>query len=76
MLDNRLREMRKNRGMSVAELARRTKSSRQTITNIELNGQEPSGLLMLLISEALEKDPRDIFFKIDVTHVQQNKTSA
>lgn len=76
MLNNRLREIRIDRGMSVAELARRAKTSRQTITNIELKGQEPSGFLLISISEALEKDPRDIFFKVDVAHVQQNKNSA
>lgn len=62
--------------MSVAELARRSETTRQTITNIELNGQAPSGLLLITISEALEKDPRDIFFKTIVTHVHQNKNSA
>lgn len=76
MLNNRLRDIRQDRGMSVAELARRSKTTRQTITNIELNGQEPSGLLLITISEALEKDPRDIFFKTSVTHVHQNKNSA
>lgn len=76
MLYNKLREIRKERGMSVVELARRSKTSRQTITNIELNGQEPSGILLINISEALEKDPRDIFFKESVTHVLQNKKPA
>jgi transcriptional regulator with XRE-family HTH domain len=76
MLNNKLREVREDRGMSVAELARRSKTSRQTITNIELKGQEPSGLLLLSISDALNKDPREIFFKVDVTHVQQSKNSA
>lgn len=76
MLHNRLREIRKDRGMSVAELARRATTSRQTITNIELKGQEPSGLLMISISEALNKDPREIFFKSNVTHVHQNEKTA
>ncbi len=61
-LENRLREVRLDYGMSVTELAKRAKTSRQTIHNIELHGQEPSGLMMLRISEALKKDPRDIFF--------------
>ncbi|OMD69150.1 transcriptional regulator [Paenibacillus odorifer] len=75
MFNNRLREIRTQRGMSVAELARRSKTSRQTITNIELNGQEPSGSLLILISGALDKDPRDIFFYDSVTQVKQNKTA-
>lgn len=74
MLNNKLREVRKRTGMSVAELARRSKTSRQTITNIELHGQVPSGKLVLVIAETLNSDPRDIFFKQDVTHVEQ--TSA
>lgn len=61
-MDNKLREIRTEVGISLSELARRAKVSRQTITNIELHGQEPSGLLMLAISHALNKDPREIFF--------------
>lgn len=72
MINNKLREVRETVGMSVSELARRSKTSRQTITNIELHGQEPSGRLILSISEALVKDPRDIFFTRSVTHVEQN----
>ncbi|MEK3838695.1 helix-turn-helix transcriptional regulator [Paenibacillus sp. FSL R7-0128] len=78
MFDNKLRTIREERGMSVAELARRSKTSRQTITNIELNGQEPSGRLLISISNVLGRDPRDIFFYNDGTQVQQNgeKTPA
>lgn len=72
MLNNKLREIREDIGMSVSELARRCKTSRQTITNIELHGQEPSGMLVLAIGEALKKDPREIFFTNSVTHVGQN----
>ncbi len=71
MLNNKLREIREDIGMSVSELARRSKTSRQTITNIELHGQEPSGLLVITISESLKKDPREIFFRQSVTHVKQ-----
>jgi putative transcriptional regulator len=78
MFNNKLRIIREERGMSVAELARRSKTSRQTITNIELNGQEPSGRLLISISNVLGRDPRDIFFYDDVTQGQQNgeKTPA
>lgn len=72
MLNNRLREVREDIGMSVSELARRCKTSRQTITNIELHGQEPSGMLVLAIGEALKRDPREIFFANSVTHVEQS----
>lgn len=72
MLNNKLREIREDIGMSVSELARRAKTSRQTITNIELHGQEPSGYLVITISESLKKDPREIFFHRNVTHVKQS----
>lgn len=65
-MDNKLREIRQNIGMSVSELARRSNTSRQTITNIELHGQVPSGAMMLTISTALNRDPRDIFFTVVV----------
>lgn len=76
MLNNRLREVREDIGMSVSELARRAKTSRQTITAIELHGQEPSGLLVIAIGEALKRDPRDIFFRQHVKHVKQKPYSA
>lgn len=61
-MNNRLREVRLDVGMSVSELARRAKTSRQTIINIELHGQEPRVGLALAIAKALKKDPREIFF--------------
>jgi putative transcriptional regulator len=62
MVNNKLRETRKEFGMSISELARRVKASRQTITNIELNGQIPNGLLMISICNVLRKEPKEIFF--------------
>ena len=58
---NEVRETREAAGMSLAELARRSGTSRQTITNIELHGQEPSVGLALAISSALKADPYKIF---------------
>lgn len=71
MQNNILREIRKEVGMSVSELARRSDVSRQTITNIELHGQDPSGFVMIKISNALKRDPRDIFFINSVSQVKQ-----
>lgn len=71
MLNNRLRYARLGVGMSVAELARRSGASRQTITNIELRNQEPSGGVLLSISAVLRKDPREIFFIDGVSHEEQ-----
>lgn len=75
-MNNKLREVREEVGMSVSELARRANTSRQTITKIELHGQEPSGVLMLAISNALKKDPRDIFFTNSVIHGLQKAKLA
>lgn len=72
MLNNNLRLTREDVGMSVAELARRSGTSRTTITNIELHGQEPTGKLLLQIASALKKDPREIFFVSGVSHEKQN----
>ena len=69
---NKLREIRKEIGMPISELARRAKTSRQTITNIELNDQVPNVYLVIAISAALKKDPREIFFNDDVTCNVQN----
>lgn len=62
MNSNKVRAVRKEIGMPLSELARRAKVSRTALTNIELHGAVPKGNVMLAISEALKKDPRDVFF--------------
>jgi DNA-binding XRE family transcriptional regulator len=66
---NKVKETRLEIGMSASELARRAKISRQTVVNIEANMVQPSGSTMLVISEVLKRDPRDIFFTSSVNHV-------
>lgn len=70
---NNLREVRISIGMSLAELARRSGTSRQTITNIELHGQEPAVGLALSIASALRTDPYHIFFESSVIQDLQIK---
>jgi transcriptional regulator with XRE-family HTH domain len=60
--NNKLRNIRKEIGMPLSELARRANISRTALTNIELHGTVPKGDVMLAISAALNKDPREIFF--------------
>lgn len=69
---NKLREIRIDEGMSVSELARRAKTSRQTIHAIE-NGSRKSvnGSLMFRIADALKRDEREIFFTRPVNHEEQ-----
>jgi len=75
-IKNNLRKIRQDIGMSVSELARRTKTSRQTITNIELHGQEPSASLALSIAKTLRTDPYEIFFTNNVIHDLQKGEKA
>lgn len=73
MLDNKVRAIREDIGMSVAELARRSGMTRQTISNIEQRKHEPRGLHLMTISHALRRDPREIFFVHGVKHVEQEQ---
>lgn len=69
---NRVQEIRNRRGMSVSELARRAKTSRQTIYSIEKQEiKNVSGPLMFRIADALEYDEREIFFSSSVIHDDQ-----
>lgn len=64
---NKLREVRRDEGMSVAELARRVNTSRQTIHAIESNSRKRiDGTLMFRIADALKRDEREIFFETAV----------
>jgi DNA-binding XRE family transcriptional regulator len=54
---NRLREIRLARGLSAAELARRSGISRQTIFTIEANPDyAPRGLVQLALCQALNEE--------------------
>ena len=62
MTYNKLKEIRTDRGMSITELARRSKLSRITVSNIENGLSNPTVSTVSAISEALGKNPVDIFF--------------
>ncbi len=68
MISNRVKEIRKKRGMSISELARRTSLSRVTIMNVENKEVIPSLETALLISRELDREIGDIFFEVDVNH--------
>jgi len=70
-MNNNLREVRKEVGLTVTELAKRVGVSRFTITNIELHRQIPNGSLLLKICRVLNKKPEDIFFEDNGAHEQQ-----
>jgi putative transcriptional regulator len=71
-MKNKLRETRLDVGMSVSELARRSKTSRQTIHAIENHSRKSiNGELMFRIADALKRDEREIFFTSNVKHEEQ-----
>lgn len=71
-MKNRVKEIRKDRGWTVAELARRASTSRQTIHNLENQSvKNPSGKIMFKIADAFKLSEREIFFEDAVTHEEQ-----
>lgn len=65
-MNNTLKEVRMERGMSVSELARRTGLSRPTIIDIENEKSNPLATTMYAISQALDKKVSEIFFSPSV----------
>lgn len=75
-MKNRVREIRKEIGMSISELARRAQTSRQTIHAIEnMERKRIDGGLMFRISDALKRPEREIFFAVNVTHEEQDRSA-
>jgi putative transcriptional regulator len=61
-LENRLREVRLERGTTQEELARTVGVTRQTIHAIEKGGYEPSVRLALELAAALGVSAHDLFW--------------
>lgn len=61
-LKNNLAELRKQKNLSQAELAKLVGVSRNTISSIETGQYEPTAKLALLLCVALDKKFEDIFF--------------
>jgi DNA-binding XRE family transcriptional regulator len=72
MISNKVKKMRVERGMSATELARRSKISRMTVSNIESFNVIPNLETALAISSVLEKDIGAIFFTLDVNRELQS----
>ena len=62
MNTNRLKEVRTERGMSISELARRSKLSRVTVADIENGFRNPTVKTIAAICRVLNKEPNEIFF--------------
>ncbi len=61
-LKNNLAELRKQKNLSQAELAKLVGVSRNTISSIETGQYEPTAKLALLLCVALDKKFEEIFF--------------
>ena len=53
-VNGKLKAIRERRGMSKSELARRAKTTYQTVLNIETNRYDPSAKTLARIARALE----------------------
>lgn len=62
ILKNRLKEIRKEKGISQQELADIVGVSRNTISSLETGQYEPTAKLALILSIALDKKFEEIFY--------------
>ena len=62
ILKNRLKEIRKEMGISQQELAEMVGVSRNTISSLETGQYEPTAKLALILSIALDKKFEEIFY--------------
>lgn len=62
ILKNHLKEIRKEKGLSQAELAAMVGVSRNTISSIETGQFNPTAKLALIICIAVEKQFEEIFY--------------
>lgn len=61
-MQNRLKQVREDKGVSISELARKSGVSRQTIYNIEMDeNASVRSSTMESLAQALEEKPRTIF---------------
>ena len=65
-MNNKLQIVRKEQGMSITELSRRSGLSRNAIYDIESGRTNPLGTTMYELSRALNKRVSEIFFNEDV----------
>jgi len=61
-LQNHVAEVRREKGLSQAELANMVGVSRNTISSIETGQYEPTAKLALLLAVALDKNFEDLFY--------------
>ncbi|MFP3728020.1 helix-turn-helix transcriptional regulator [Priestia filamentosa] len=62
MLQNRVKELRKELKLTQAELGKKVKVTRQTISFIEKGVYDPSVTLAIKISEALNQEIGEVFW--------------
>ena len=67
-MDNRLEELRKERGIKQEDLARELGVSRQTISSLEKGRSNPSILLAVKIARRFEMRIEDVFIYQEEDH--------
>src|SRR5699024_5176515 len=72
-VNNNFKVISKESGMSIYELATRSKMSRFAITNIENGKSNPLASSIYYISSAIDKDVSEIFFDPSVNHELQRE---
>ncbi|WP_144704945.1 helix-turn-helix transcriptional regulator [Fictibacillus phosphorivorans] len=60
---NYLKEVRTERGISISELARRSRLSRVTVSDIEKGYSNPTLKTIAALCKVLNKEPSEIFFE-------------
>lgn len=62
-MENRLKELRTERGMTQAELGAITKKSQQTVASWELGSRRPGIREMIILERFFEVPKEEIFFE-------------
>ncbi len=71
MINNRVREIRKEQGITQAALAKKVGITRPYLSDIENCKRQVSGEVMLKIARNLQMKVEEIFFAGDVHHDEQ-----
>ncbi len=61
-LKNRIKELRREKGLSQTELAQKAGTTQNTISSLETGQYSPTAFLSGLIAKALEKTWEEVFY--------------
>lgn len=72
---NRLKQIRKQKGITQEELAKAVGITRPYLSDIERGVKTPGGDIVIRIASYLKLPVEEIFFTADVNHGEQEKTA-